>query len=303
MNRPPYQRIADEIRVRIERGDLKPGDAVPSARQITREWGVALATATKVLATLRQEGLVSAIPGIGTVVATESRTVPVRRSRRTRDVGVVRVATEIADREGLAEVSMRRVASELGVATMSLYRHVPGKDDLVLLMIDAAIGEVELPEPTKDLHTDLEEISRRHWRMFREHPWLASALSVSRPQLVPKGMRMTERILGRLRDAGLSLQDGMYVHIVLFSYVRGIATAIELEAEAVRESGITVDEYMAANQAEFEAIAAGTMPNLTDMSQTDFEFDLDRLFEFGLARLLDGLDLFIADRTGRSRRR
>ena len=56
MNQPPYRRIADEIRARIANGELRPGDPVPSARSITREWGVALATATKVLATLNAEG-------------------------------------------------------------------------------------------------------------------------------------------------------------------------------------------------------------------------------------------------------
>src|SRR5215510_11674201 len=100
MTQPPYRRIADEIRDRIERGELRPGQAVPSARQITRDHGVALATATKVLATLRQEALVTAVPGIGTVVAHHS-TPAVQRPRRNRDQGVVRVALDIADREGL----------------------------------------------------------------------------------------------------------------------------------------------------------------------------------------------------------
>src|SRR5512139_3813404 len=107
--KPPYRRIADQIRDRIERGELRPGQPVPSARQITKEHGVALATATKVLAALRQDGLVTAVPGIGTVVAQDSKPA-VRRPRRTRDVGLIRVALDIADREGLAEVSMRRIA-------------------------------------------------------------------------------------------------------------------------------------------------------------------------------------------------
>jgi hypothetical protein len=133
--------------------------------------------------------------------------------------------------------------------------------------------------------------------MFRDHPWLASALSVLRPQVVASGMRVTEYTLGRLRATGLSLSDSMYVHLVLFSHVRGIATAIELEAEAVRESGTSVDEYMEASRAAFEAAAGGAMPNLTALAETDFDLDLDKLFEFGLARMLDGLDVFITSRT------
>ncbi|MEU4969801.1 TetR/AcrR family transcriptional regulator C-terminal domain-containing protein [Streptomyces smyrnaeus] len=76
---PPYARIAAELRRRIAEGELAPGDRVPSTRQIAREWNVALATATKVLTTLRMEGLVEARPRVGTVVADrQRRTAPAR---------------------------------------------------------------------------------------------------------------------------------------------------------------------------------------------------------------------------------
>jgi len=65
---PPYLQIATHLREKIVSGELSDGDSIPSARQITRDWGVAMATATKVLATLRSEGLVRAVPGVGTVV-------------------------------------------------------------------------------------------------------------------------------------------------------------------------------------------------------------------------------------------
>ncbi|MBR8744456.1 GntR family transcriptional regulator, partial [Nocardiopsis sp. MG754419] len=66
--RAPYARIVADIRTRIDAGELRPGDRVPSTRDITREWGVAMATATKALAALRREGLVEAVRGVGTVV-------------------------------------------------------------------------------------------------------------------------------------------------------------------------------------------------------------------------------------------
>src|SRR6476469_1205173 len=69
MTQPPYRRIADEIRARIADRELRPGDPVPSARGITREWGVALATATTVLATLNAEGVTRPLPVRGGVVA------------------------------------------------------------------------------------------------------------------------------------------------------------------------------------------------------------------------------------------
>ncbi|MBM7771888.1 DNA-binding GntR family transcriptional regulator [Actinokineospora baliensis] len=69
---PPYMQIAAEIRARIASGDLKVGDAVPSARQITRDWEVAMATAAKALALLGSEGLVRSVSGVGTIVAGDS---------------------------------------------------------------------------------------------------------------------------------------------------------------------------------------------------------------------------------------
>src|SRR4051812_2488651 len=116
---PPYRRIVHEGRRRIEAGELRPGDRVPSARAITKEWGVAIATATKAHAALREEGLTISRPGVGTVVAGPA---PRRDHELTRD-RIVATAIAIADADGLAELSMRRIAGALGVSTMSLYRH------------------------------------------------------------------------------------------------------------------------------------------------------------------------------------
>jgi len=98
---------------------------------------------------LRDEGLVDARPGVGTVVA--SRPMRTRRQRQTPEAEttaerIVAMAIEIADTEGLAAVSMRRIAIELGVATMALYRHVRGKNRLLLLMADTIMGRVRFPE-------------------------------------------------------------------------------------------------------------------------------------------------------------
>ena len=68
VNLPPYAQIAAELRDQINNGTLAPGDRVPSTREITQRWGVAMATATKALAALRQEGIVRPVPGVGTVV-------------------------------------------------------------------------------------------------------------------------------------------------------------------------------------------------------------------------------------------
>ena len=73
VNLPPYAQIVADLRDQIETGTLAPGDRVPSTREITQRWGVAMATATKALTALRQEGIVRPIPGVGTVVGGRHR--------------------------------------------------------------------------------------------------------------------------------------------------------------------------------------------------------------------------------------
>jgi DNA-binding GntR family transcriptional regulator len=122
----PYLRIAAELRRRITDGELGPGDRVPSTRQIAKDWGVALATATKVLNVLHQEGLVEAEPRVGTVVARPPSSPP----RKVRSSGepeltrerILRAAIEIADAEGIDALSMRGVAARLGVVAAKFAR-------------------------------------------------------------------------------------------------------------------------------------------------------------------------------------
>src|SRR4051812_37540306 len=151
---PPSARIAAELRRRIAAGELAPGARMPSTRALVQRYGVAMATATKVLTTLRHEGLIRSVPGVGTMVAGEpprpaGRPTP-RRSAPEGGLGVegiVAAGIAVADAEGLAALSMRRVAAELGAAPMSLYRHVADKDALLMAMMDAAISELAFPEP------------------------------------------------------------------------------------------------------------------------------------------------------------
>lgn len=312
MSQPPYRRIADEIRARIADRELRPGDPVPSARGITREWGVALATATKVLATLNAEGVTRSVPGRGTVVAEPAGpahpgSVSSRAARRpegehelTRD-RIVAAAIRVADAEGLAQLSMRRIATELGAGPMSLYRHVNGKDDLLVSMMDSAIGEDPLPaRPPKGWRAQLELSSRMQWQAFRRHPWLAQALSVTRPQLIPNGMRHTEWALRALDGLGLPIQEMMQVHATLFSHVRGLALNFEAEAQAEQETGLTSDEWMQTQEPGFRVLAdVGDFPLLNRLVNSEMELDLDQLFEFGLGRLLDGMERHLAERRPR----
>lgn len=298
---PPYVQIVAGLRRRIAAGELRAGDRVPSTRQLAREWGVALATATKALALLCQEGVLRAVPRVGTVVATPEPAPSPRGPRRrvappsgqelTRE-RIVRAALGIADEEGLAALSMRSVATRLGVPTMSLYRHVPGKDELVLLMIDSVFAESEPPRaPAADWRTSLEQVMRLHWSLYQRHPWMARMLTILRPQLIPSGMAHTDFALRALDGLGLDLRTMLHVHIAVVGFVRGIAMELETEADAEAETGLTSDEWMESQEAEMHRIlASGRFPMLARLSAVpDLEMDLDSLFESGMKLLLDGL--------------
>jgi AcrR family transcriptional regulator len=307
---PPYRRIVSDVRHRIEAGELRPGDRVPSARAITREWGVAIATATKAHAALREEGLTVARPGVGTVVAGPRTAGPPTAGQpavgqpaavppAARDLSLPRIvaaAIALADRDGLGDLSMRRLAGELGVATMSLYRHVPSRDDLLLAMIDAAIGAVGLPvRHPPGWRPSLELAVRAEWALFQRHPWLGPSLSLTRPQPAPNAMRLSEWVLASFDGTGLGFVERMYIQVLLFSFVRGLASAIEPEVEAQRESGLTADEWMQTQErALAEIMNSAAFPHFRALAEQEFDLDLDQLFEFGLARLLDGIDLLVS---------
>src|SRR6266536_47134 len=298
---PPYVRIAEELRRRIVTGELSAGDRLPSARQITQQWGVAIATATKVLATLRRAGLVRPVPGIGTVVA--ARPVPAGTPRsRAVEAGptrgdVVQTAIRVADAEGLAAVSMRRVAAELDVATMSLYRHVSGKDELLLLMAETVYGEEKPVESGLDWRGAMEAHGRGLWAICRNHPWIARVTSFTRPMLAPNGMAHTEGAMRVLSDVGLDPATALFVVVAMSGFVVGTAVNLESELEAQHETGVSSDEWMQAQEPAFhEIIASGRFPMLAEVAALpDFDVDLDSLFELGLKLMLDGLARLIGN--------
>ena len=291
--------IAAEIRDKIKSGELAAGDRVPSTREIMRRWGVAMATASKVLFLLKEEGLVRTRQGAGTVVARAGSSRPRVTARSQNSEAtltrerIVAAATAVADKEGLDALSMRRIAAELGVATMSLYRHVRDKDDLLVLMIDTIFGEWRTPESGNDWHESLAAAAREMWRIFRRHVWLAPAYSLTRPLIVPSGLAYTEYVLATLLDRGLKPATSFSMNLILFSFVRGFATSLEMEATAEADTGVTADEWMEVQKPDLMGLLAGRdLPAfryvLDSFEPEGFDLDLDQLFESGLSYLLDG---------------
>lgn len=309
---PPYRRIVEEIRRRIDAGELTPGDRVPSTRRITQEWGVAMATATKVLTTLRQEGAVRAVPGVGTVVAEPQAQTPSSRAgrgeavreRRPRETDgglsrdrVVQAAVKVADAEGLRALSMRRVAAEFGVSSMALYRHVANKDELVLLMANAVFADIELPEPApEEWRARMEAGARLQWELYQRHPWLPQYLSLTRPQPMPRAMALIEWTMARVE--GIDPVTLIHMALTLLGFVLSTAAGLEDDLEAEQETGMDQDQWMAAMEPVFEGILqSGTYPMYAGLAGAEDDLvNRDTLFEFGLARILDGMQVLVERR-------
>ncbi|MFF2194666.1 TetR/AcrR family transcriptional regulator C-terminal domain-containing protein [Streptomyces sp. NPDC058157] len=307
---PPYLRIAAAIRRRITDGDLAPGDRVPSTRRIAAEWGVALATATRALAALRQEGLVEARPRIGTVVAGSAPAAPPRRppapgahpEQGLSLERIVRAGVEIADAEGISALTMRGVAARLGVGAMSTYRYVPGKEDLVLHMADAAFGEAAYPAPDTagDWRSRVELGARTLWGLYRRHPWLAQVGSLTRPLLVPNLMVHGEWVLGAFDGHGLDATALFDVHVLLYSHIQGLAVHLEREAQAEAATGQSEDQWMDSRAPALRHLAeSGRFPTFTKVVaafEDGYDLRLDALFELSLRTLLDGLTPLVEGR-------
>ena len=241
---------------------------------------------------------------------------PVGRRGRRPTLGVeeiTRAAVRIADAEGLAAVSMARVAQELGNATMSLYRHVAGKDELLLLMSDAA-----LEEPPSSLDGDWRE-QLTSWAAavlaaIRRHPWHRE-IPISGPPIGPRNLAWFDRALGALEPTGLGEAEKVSVVLGLLLVVHGQARlSIDLAAGFAADPGSFGAGYAAALTAVVDperfpalgrVIAAGVFgpggPGADHDAPAEGFDELDAEFRFALRCYLDGVEAFVTGREPRRR--
>ncbi|MYU20362.1 TetR/AcrR family transcriptional regulator [Streptomyces sp. SID8352] len=210
---------------------------------------------------------------------------------------VVEAAVGVADREGLGAVSMRRIAAELGTGTMSLYRYVPGKGELLDLMLD------RVQRPSEEAPGDwgggwraaLEALGHASLALHRRHPWLLE-VNQSRPILGPSALDGMEKVLTRIRPMGLSDPELVSVIIMIDGYVVGAARTQVYQERAERTSGLTDERFWEAQRPVLErAMTSGRYPVLASLSADAFATGFDH-FGFGLERILDGLEILVARR-------
>ncbi|MEU6448634.1 TetR/AcrR family transcriptional regulator [Streptomyces sp. NPDC046979] len=211
---------------------------------------------------------------------------------------IVEAAVEVADRDGLGAVSMRRIATELGTGTMSLYRYVPGKGELLDLMLDRVQRPSENPaEPGDDgWRSALHALGHATLALYRRHTWLLE-VNQSRPILGPSALDGMERVLTRIKPMGLTDPELLSVILLVDGYVVGAARTQVYAEEAERTSGLTDAQFWQAQEPTLvKAMTSGRYPVLAGMSEDTFGPGFDH-FEFGLQRILDGLEVFVAARS------
>lgn len=217
---------------------------------------------------------------------------------------IVAAAVRIADADGdLSNLSMRRVARELGVGTMSLYTYVASRAELVEVMLDAAYGEAvtELARlDVSDWRVGLRGVAEINWDLYNRHPWLLQVFT-GRPPLGPNALAKYDHELRILDGIGLDDVEMDSVLTLVHNHVEGVARRT-VEAElVVRRTGRTDAQWWAATQpvlakvyepgrfplAERVGAAAGMTHGAAHSAEHEYAFGPERLIE-GVAALIDG---------------
>ncbi|MEQ0561944.1 TetR/AcrR family transcriptional regulator [Amycolatopsis sp. NEAU-NG30] len=228
---------------------------------------------------------------------------PARGRRPTLTIErIVAAAIGIADADGLAAASMHRVAKELGAGTMTLYTYVPGKAELVDLMVDDVLVGRRLPRPgeprPEDWRAQVALYAERTREAYRKHPWLCEVSRV-RPPLGPGRLAGQEYLLSIMDELGLPPKQAVAAANGIGTYVDANAA---LEAEDTRlerstgqsteawwhqrssfwENYFVVDEHPAMNRIW---LGGGFEQNAKAQG--------DAAYEFGLNRMLDGIEALL----------
>ncbi|MER5334709.1 TetR/AcrR family transcriptional regulator [Micromonospora sp. NPDC002717] len=217
---------------------------------------------------------------------------------------VVAAGIRVAEAEGLPAVSMSRVAGELGVGTMSLYRYVSAKSDLLELMADAAYGD---PPPPRGADEGWRPALAR-WALgnataIHRHPWTRH-VPVGGPPMGPNQVRWMEQGLDTLRGTGLRAAERLSTILLVSGYARHWATLTADITEAAARTRISPEEAGArywqqlarlTRHGPYPAIRALLADGVAAEGDDAEEFDAE--WQFGLDRVLDGVEVLVRSRS------
>jgi AcrR family transcriptional regulator len=194
-------------------------------------------------------------------------------------------AVELADRGGLAGLTIRSLAEQLGVKPMSVYHHVANKSEILDGIVDHVFSEIELPSPGGDWRTEIRRRSVSARAVLRRHPWSIPLLQ-SRTHPGPATLRHHDAVIGTLRAAGFSVEKTAHAFALIDSYVFGFALSEAALPIHGPESVSEVAEQI------MGALDAADYPHLVEFSVEHVSkpgYDFGAEFDFGLTLILDGL--------------
>ena len=209
---------------------------------------------------------------------------PERRAQLTRE-RVVAAAIELADREGIEAVSMRRLAQELGIEAMSLYTHVRNKDDLLDGMVDAVISSIPIKADGVDWKASLRQTVLAARSVVLRHPWAPHTIE-TRTTSGPAVPRYVDAVIGILREGGFSIEVAHHALHLLGSRLAGFTQDLFDDSPDVDPEAASrfASEFGASLPYAAELAVAVTHEGALGGCDDDDEF------EFGLDFILDGLD-------------
>ena len=207
---------------------------------------------------------------------------------------IVEAAVGVARSDGLEAVSMSRVAAELGASTMSLYRYVAAKDELLALMVDAAMADASSGAADGgSWRHGLAEWAWGYHRILRRHPWILR-IPIASPPLTPNMTTWLEHGLRALGPTGLSEPEKLSVMLLLSGFVRN-------EATVIADLGNPEQDIMPVWGRRLEALTdPERFPALhaaLGSEAFDADDDPDAEFVFGLERILDGVAALVDARS------
>jgi AcrR family transcriptional regulator len=216
------------------------------------------------------------------------------RPRLTRSL-VLEAAIALADEDGLEGFSMRRLAQELGVVPMALYKHVANRDELLDGMVDIVFGEIESPSIDDDWRSALRRRAISAREALKRHSWAIGLMEIRNPG--PANLRNHNAVMGCLREAGFSFETAIHAYSVQDAYIYGFA-------QQEKTLGLqTPSDAGAAVQKRAQAIGAlGDYQYLAEIVTMLPESGYDNAVEFawGLDLILDGLAGVVARPDGNS---
>jgi AcrR family transcriptional regulator len=199
---------------------------------------------------------------------------------------IVAAGIAIADQDGLARVSVRRIAAQLNSSPMSLYHHVPSKRDLLNLMLDRANADFGWPAKTMtDWRGVLCHFAWESRCCLKQHPWV-NQLRATDPEYGPESIRILEWLLTSLSRVGLDVKTAIRVIGVLFVFVNGFVAAESLQSSACKREG-----RQSVNHPSFAKaiLATGNYPNVKRFIEMSAEIPDDQGFEHALNLILNGV--------------